>query len=405
MRFRIGGEDEGIEFLNLGKTPLANNFLKKEQVGKEETYPLVLAYSPNSHFVQLTTAVPAEKMFKEYVYMTSTTKTFQRHFKEMADRLMSFLSLDSESFVVDIGSNDGLLLQAFQVHSIQVVGVEPAENIAKIARERGVGTINGFFSSSVVQQIIANYKKASLVTANNVFAHVDDIDGFTKNVYELLEPEGVFVIEFQYFVDTVETMTFDNVYHEHVSYYTITSLEPFFKRHGFTIFFLEHIGTHGGSIRAYMKKSSSKRPVDPIVSQYLSEEKKKGILTRHYYENFGKAVYEARDKLVRFVKDIKSEGKTIAGYGAPAKANTLLNFCGIGREYISYIVDDNPLKQGLYTPGTHIPVFSAQKLVSEPPDCLLILAWNFAQEILQRTKDLKGVTFIIPLPTPQIVQG
>ena len=406
MKCRICKNDKLNTFLSLGTTPLANSFLSKEDLKKKEKrFPLELCFCDNCKLVQLTYIVPSEDMFSNYVYLSSTTKTFQKHFADMAESITKYFKLSSKSLAVDIGSNDGILLKGFQKFGVQVIGVEPAANIAKIAEENGVDTINGFFNKDVVKEIIRKKGRADVITATNVFAHIDDIDSAIEDVKLLLKDSGIYVIEVQYFVDTIQTMTFDNVYHEHMSYYTLMSLDYFFKKHGMKVFKVQNVPTHGGSLRVFAAKNNSIHKVDISVEKMLDDEKNMGIGDFETYKKFGDKVYKMRDKLVNYIKNIKKQDKKIAGYGAPAKSNTLLNFCNMGRDYIDYIVEDNPLKQGLFAPGTHIPVVSPKTLDEKTPDYILILAWNFADEILAKTKKYaeKGIKFVIPLPEPRIV--
>lgn len=406
MKCRICKNEKLKTFLSLGTTPLANSFLSKEDLKKEEKrFPLELCFCDNCKLVQLTFIVPSEDMFSNYVYLSSTTKTFQKHFSEMAEHITKSFSLSKNSLAVDIGSNDGILLKGFQKSDVQVIGVEPAANVAKIAEENGVETINDFFNENVVREIIKRKGKADVITATNVFAHIDDIDSVIENVKYLLKDEGIYVIEIQYFVDTIEQMTFDNIYHEHMSYYTLTSLDYFFKKHDMKVFRVERVPTHGGSLRVFTAKNSSMHKVHQSVRKLLEYEKNIGIDNFETYRKFGEKVYSVKEKLINYIKNIKKQSKTIAAYGAPAKGNTLLNFCSIGKDYIEYIVEDNPLKQGLFAPGTHIPVVNPKMLDDKTPDYILILAWNFADEILSKTKKYaeKGVKFIITLPEPRIV--
>ena len=403
---RICGNKNLKKFLSLGKTPLANSFLSKEDLSKEEKkFPLELCFCEKCKLVQLTYIVPSEDMFSNYVYLSSTTKTFQIHFAKMAEDITKEFKLGENSLAVDIGSNDGILLKGFKKFGVRIIGVEPAANVAQIAEKGGIETINDFFSEKVVTEIIRGKGKADVITATNVFAHIDDIDGVISNVKHLLKEDGIYVIEIQYFVDTIEQMTFDNIYHEHMSYYTLSSLDYFFRKHGMEIFKAEKVDTHGGSLRVFAKQKGSGHKVDSSVNRILEHEKKIGIGDFSLYNNFGEKVYGARDNLVRYIMDIKKQGRKIAGYGAPAKSNTLLNFCGIGKDEIDFIVEDNALKQGLYAPGTHIPVVNPKMLDEKKPDYILILAWNFADEILSKTKKYSesGTKFIIPLPEPRIV--
>ncbi|MBI4451972.1 class I SAM-dependent methyltransferase [Candidatus Woesearchaeota archaeon] len=406
MKCRMCKNEKLKTFLSLGTTPLANSFLSKEDLKKpEKKFPLELCFCDDCKLVQLTYIVPSEDMFSNYVYLSSTTKTFQKHFAEMAEHITKNFNLSNKSLAVDIGSNDGILLKGFRKFNVHVIGVEPAANVAKIAEENGVETINDFFNEKVVKEIIKRKGKADVVTATNVFAHIDDIDSVIGNVKGLLKDDGIYVIEIQYFVDTLKTMTFDNVYHEHMSYYTLASLDYFFRKHNMKIFRVERVPTHGGSLRVFTAKEGSRHKAQSSVKELLDYEKNICIDDFETYKKFGEKVYGVRDKLVDYIKNIKRQNKTIAGYGAPAKGNTLLNFCNIGKDYIEYIVEDNPLKQGLFAPGTHIPVVSSSMLDEKTPDYILILAWNFADEILSKTKRYaeKGVKFIIPLPEPRIV--
>lgn len=400
-------KNKGLEiFLSLGKSPLANNFLSKEQLEKkEETFPLELAFCNNCKLVQLTYVVPPELMFKNYVYVSSTSTTFKIHFTKMAEDISNSFNLNDKSLVVDIGSNDGLLLKGFQKFGVKTIGVEPATNIAEIAQKEGIETINDFFSRKVVNGVIEKKGNANVVTACNVFAHIDDIDDVIGNVKLLLKEDGIFVIEVQYFVDTIEKMTFDNVYHEHLSYYTLTSLNFFFKKHGMDIFNVQRVDSHGGSLRVFVKKTGGKHEINEEVKKIMDYEKSIDIEDLETYKKFANKVYEVKEKLISYIQDIKNQGESIAGYGAPAKSTTLLNFCNIGKDFIDYVVDDNPLKIGLYTPGAHIPVVSSEYLDEKTPDYVLILAWNFTHEILEKTKKYanQGVKFIIPLPEPKIV--
>lgn len=381
--------------------PLANSFLKEEELGKkEERFPLEVCFCDTCKLAQLSYVVPPEKMFKKYVYVSSTTNTFKVHFAKMAEYVSNAFALNKKSLVVDIGSNDGLLLKGFQLMGANTIGVEPATNIAMIAEQNGVETINDFFNESVVKRIIAKSGNADVVTAANVFAHIGNIDNVASNVKLLLKKDGVFVIEIQYLVDMIEKMTFDNIYHEHLSYFTLTSLINFFTRHGMVVFDVQRVDTHGGSLRVFIKKSSGRFEVDKAVNEALEYEKKLGVDDFELYRQFADKVYEIKEKLRLCIADIKSKGNRIAAYGAPAKANTLLNFCQIGAQHLDYIVEDNPLKIGLYAPGVHIPVVSPKVLDENMPDYILILAWNFAKEILKKTEKYadKGVKFIIPLP-------
>ncbi|MBI4438996.1 class I SAM-dependent methyltransferase [Candidatus Woesearchaeota archaeon] len=405
MECRVCGNKELQNILSLGESPLANSFLHQKDIPNEEFYPLELCMCRNCKLLQLSHVVSPEKMFRNYLYVTSTTKTFRDHFANMAEDLTTELGLRKGALAVDIGSNDGLLLKGFQAKGLSTIGVEPATNIAMMAEQSGVETINDFFNTNAANEIIRRKGKAELITATNVFAHVNDIKTLTHNVKSLLKDNGTFVIEIQYFMDTIEQMTFDNIYHEHLSYFTLTSLNNFFNTQGMRIFHIEHVDSHGGSLRVYIQKDNGQQETKNTVHNLLDHEQKKGINDTQLYTDFAKKVNATKNTLTSEIRKIRAAGKTIAGYGAPAKSTTLLNFCGIGKNEISYIAEDNPLKTGLLTPGTHIPVVNPAMLDENTPDYILILAWNFATEILQKTMKHaeKGTRFIIPLPTPRIV--
>lgn len=389
------------EFLSLGVTPLANNFLRKEDLGKPEPkFPLALCFCVQCKLVQLSHTVDPEQMFRHYVYVTSTTKTFQQHFGKMAEHLTERFCLGKGSLAVDIGSNDGLLLKGFQKHGVQVMGIEPATNIAQMANAAGVDTINNFFNAQTAAEIVQRKGHADVITANNVFAHIGDIHAVAEHVKALLKPTGIFVIEIQYFGDTMRDMTFDNVYHEHLSYFTLTSLQQFFHSVGMQIFDVQHVDSHGGSLRVFIQRAHGPHAVSAAVAALRAEEQRSGINELPTYQCFAQRVYETKQKFVETVLALKREGKRIAGYGAPAKASTLLNFCQLTAHHLDYIVEDNPLKQGLYQPGTHIPVVDSEHLTAHLPDYLIILAWNFAPEILAKVKPLmdQGMKCIVPLP-------
>lgn len=402
---RICGNKELVKVLSIGKSPLANNLLKKEDLDKEELFPLDLMYCKQCHLCQLSYVAPPEKLFKHYVYLTSTTQTFKDHFKSMADSLYSKLNLSKGSLIVDVGSNDGLLLGYFKEKGSRVIGVEPAVNVADIARSNGVTTLCDFWNDRAVKDIIRFEGKADLITANNVFAHTDHIKDFAKNVSLLLKDKGVFVIECQYLLDTIKKLTFDNIYHEHVSYYSVLALKNFFDRMNMEIFDVQNVNTHGGSIRVFVQKKGAGRKVDPSVNSFIEREKKEGLNNVKTYENFAKEVYKVKDNFNKFIKDMKKQNKKIIGYGAPAKATTFLNFVQPDKNSIEYIIEDNKLKQGLIIPGVRIPIKGKDSIKSDKQDLIGIFAWNFAEEIMKNNADLKskGAKFFIPYPEPKIV--
>ena len=405
MNCRICNNKDIKEFLSLGNIALTNSFVSEKDLNKkEETYPLDICFCQVCKLVQLKHAVPPELLFKHYLYVSSVSPTFKSHLTKMAESLTNEFHLDENSLVVDIGSNDGLLLKGFKKFGVRTVGVEPATNIAEIAEKDGIETINDFFNERAVKKIIDSRGKADVVTANNVFAHINDLKSVVNNVKKLIKDDGAFVIEAAYIIDMLQQMTFDLIYHEHLFYYSLTPLNYLFGENGMEIFKVEHVSSQGGSLRVYIRKQGAKHPIDQSVPKMLENEKAFGIHDFETYKRFAGRVHDSKDKLYKCLTEIKNQGKIIVGYGAPAKATILLSFCNIGKGYIDYIVDNNPLKQGTYTPYFHIPVVPASMLDKKKPDYILILAWNFAEEILKNTKKYSddGVKFIIPLPEPVI---
>ena len=379
--------------ISLGMSPLANNLLSSPK-DKDELYPLEMTYCPDSHNCQLSYVVPPEKMFDHYLYVSSTTKSFREHFKKAADKYIKKFNLTSDSLVIDIGSNDGIALKPFKEKNIKVLGIEPASNIAKIANEKGINTLNKYFTSSAVDSILMEYGKADVITASNVFAHADGLEEITNCAFNLLKKDGCFVVEVQYLLDTIKDLTFDNIYHEHVNYWSVTSLNKFVNRLGYKLNKVEHINTHGGSIRVYIKNKN--HTPDYSVNEFLKKEEKFGIKDYNTYLKFAKQVEEAKFNVNKNIKKLKSKGLTLIGYGSPAKATTALNYYGITSNEIDYIIDDNPLKHNKILPGVRIPIFPKTKLNGTLPDIVVVMAWNFLKEIKEGNKDLidKGVKFI-----------
>lgn len=401
MRCRICHNNSVEEFLSLGATPLANHFLDQTEIGKkEQTFPLSLCFCSVCGLVQLGHVVPPSLMFREYPYVSSTTDTFRDHFSRMAKEVTNACEVEPNSLVVDIGSNDGILLKPFQRLGMRVVGVEPAANIAALARRNGIETVNEFFDKRVVEKIVETAGQAKIVTATNVFTHVDDIFGFVDSVKALLQKDGAFVLEVYHLLSILENMSFDMIYHEHLSYFTATTLNAFFQRAGMKIFRLEKVPTHGGSLRVYVEFPDGPFHTHNSVEELLSSEKKKGANEIHTYRAFAASVMNMKSGLVEFIDNARASRRRIVGYGAPAKATTLLCFCNIGIDKIPYIVDENPLKQGKYLPGVHIPILAPERLDQDTPDYILILAWNFVDEIMRKIRyhRARGTKFIVPIP-------
>ena len=369
--------------VSLGYQPLANNLLNKEDE-EDEMYPLEMNYCQNCHNCQLSVVVDPKKMFSNYLYLSSTSKTFRDHFKKAADNYIKNFKLSpKKSYIIDIGSNDGVALKPFKdLNFKKILGIEPAKNLAKKANKDKIKTYNGFLDEKSLKKI---KKNADIVLASNVFAHSDKLKSMAECMLKLIKKEGTIVIEVQYLLNTLKDLTFDNIYHEHYNYWSLTSLTYFFNKLGAKIYKAEKINTHGGSIRIYVKKNP-KTKIEKSVYEFLKEEENFGIKKYETYKNFEKKVYDIRKNVRKKIKELKKNSKKIIGYGSPAKATTALNFFGVTKE-IDYIIEDNKLKQGKFLPGVKIPIKSKQS-VNGKSDCLIVLAWNFFDEIKKNNRDL-----------------
>lgn len=390
-------------FLDLGAMPLANSFTRGAvAAGRELTCPLSITYCRQCHLVQLTHVIPAQLIFSHYLYVSSTSKSFQRHFTEYAQAVSSWFPQNTIGLAVDIGSNDGALVSSFIQRGISAVGVDPARNLSEEANRRGIPTINRYFDQECVDTIIAQYGLAGVVTANNVFAHVDDVPAFCRNVHRLLRQDGLLVIEFPYLPIMCDKMLFDMIYHEHLSYLSISAVQYILSTHQFEIIAINQVPSHGGSLRVVAQKADARKRSDDRWQEYLVNEKRQGYQDVARYEEFAAKVHRVKARLQAFIGAERAAGRMIVGYGAPAKANTLINFCQWSQNDFAYIVDDSPLKQGLNAPGSGIPVLAPQQLIENPPDAVMVFAWNFAEEIITKMRPLlpPGVQWIIPLPEP-----
>jgi len=389
-------------FLELGTMPLANNLPRKEDLSTPEfACPLSLVFCEKCGLVQLSHVVPPELMFSHYLYVSSTTKTFQEHFAEYARDVRGRITGD-KPLAVDLGSNDGLLLSCYQKEGMRICGVDPAKNLAAEANQKGLTTLNHFFNQGSVDEILKRFGAASVVSGNNVFAHIDNIQSVLKNVSRLLAPQGIFVIEFPYLGTMLDELLFDMTYHEHLSYIGVTALKFVAERFGFQIFDIREVPSHGGSLRVFMQKQEGGRVPAAVVQQFLDREKQEKHLVLATHQAFAQRVLRVKDDFVKLIRQLKSQGKTISGFGAPAKASTLCNFYGLTPDLIDYVVDDNPLKQNRYIPGMHIPIVPSSHLQAHPTDYVVIFAWNFAREIMKKIGHLenRGTRFLVPLFNP-----
>jgi SAM-dependent methyltransferase len=403
---RSCGSLSGSEVLDLGLQPLANNLLPvpPEEAGEEPRFSLIVDVCNDCFLMQLRELVPPVRLFSEYLYFSSLSDAMLRHAREAVDRHATEYSLGSDSLVVEIASNDGYLLQYFSQMGVPSLGIEPAANIAKVAQEKGIDTRVEFFSKALADTLVGEGKSADLILGNNVFAHVPDVNDFVAGIARLLKPDGVAALEFPWGHEMVRHLEFDTIYHEHVYYFNAVALVPLFRRHGLEIFRIEKLPIHGGSLRIHASKAG-KRTVESSVHAIIEEETSAGATTLGYYESFSRSVVSLKKSLLELLADLIGKGHSIAAYGASAKGSTLLNYCGIGRETLSFIVDRSTYKQGKFSPGMHLPILSPEALLEKRPDYTLLLTWNFADEILAQQKEYRarGGRFIIPVPKPSFV--
>ena len=403
---RICGSSDLVKFLELGPSPLANSFLKSpEEFDDEPYFPLDVYFCTGCSLVQLLDVIHPEVLFRNYIYVTGTSDTIAAHNKEYAGTVVDLLNLDQNSLVVEVASNDGSLLKRFKELGVNTLGIEPARNIAELAQSQGIETIPEFFNSQTARHVRRSRGAANAVIANNVLAHVDDTRDFLTGCRELLSEDGLVIIEVPYIKEFLERLEYDTVYHEHLCYFSVTTLMRLCEEVGLSLIRIDHKPVHGGSLRMYAGRTDSYPNHGEVVIKQAQRESEAGLTDPERYHRFAKDVQQTRTQLLDLLDRLKSSGKTIAGYGAPAKGNTLLNYCGIDTRYLDYTVDKNPMKVGLYTPGTHIPVLPVSTLLDRQPDYVLILAWNFADEIMRQQEEYhhRGGHFIIPIPTPKVV--
>lgn len=393
-----------VKYLNLGEMPLANSFIEpKNRHRPEQKFPLEVLYCRNCSLSQLSIVVNPEILFSKYVYRSSISKTFQEHCTQMADKASEIVNPGRNKLVIDIASNDGCLLHKFKNKGFEVIGVEPAENIAKIANANGVKTICSFWNIEISNKILEKYGKAKIITATNVLAHVDDLNAFLKAVGILLDEDGIFIVEVPYLYDILSKSEFDTIYHEHLSYFLVSPLKKLYDNNKLKIFRIEKYPIHGGSIRIYSSKKFFEE--DDSIKEFLKFELDKKLYEIKTYKSFEMKVKKVKKEILTLLRELKHKNKKIAAYGASAKGNTLLNYCRIDSKLVDFIVDDTPEKQGHLAPGSKIRIVDSSYLNKEKPDYILLLAWNFSKELMRKTNNIyKGkIKYIIPIPSVSIV--
>ena len=393
------GSSDVRPFLDLSPQPPANSFTKPESFARENAYPLIAYFCNDCGLAQLLDVVDKKELFSDYVYFTSVMPTTPKHFTEYGKDIIDRFGLKkNDEMVVELGSNDGLLLRAFQEQGIRVLGVDPAKNIAKVANKKGIPTIADFWSESIAKKIRGKYGKAKVIIGNNVVAHIDDHRDMVKGVNALLKDDGVFIFEAPYLVDMFENLTFDTIYHEHLSFLSLRPLIRFFEQFGLQIFDVELKSVQGHSFRVFVSKAGV-YSVSVRVKKAVEKELRLKMNKFSSYLKLANEVRSQKKKLLTILKNLKSQGKSIAGYGAPAKGNTLLNYYGIGHETLDYLTEALPTKIGLWSPGMHIPVIDIETAHKSPPDYFLMLAWNYKEKIFGKEKAFrdKGGKFIIPV--------
>ncbi len=394
-------------FVDLGMSPLSNAYLHVDQLAAMEPfYPLHAYVCGECLLVQLEEFETPEKIFSDYAYFSSYSETWLKHAQAYADYMIGRFELESASRVIEIASNDGYLLRFFKDKGIGVLGIEPAKNVAQAALKIGIPTLIKFFGSQTARDLVSEGEHADLLVGNNVLAHVPDVNAFVEGMRLLLKPTGVITVEFAHVLRLIKETQFDTIYHEHFSYFSLMTAQKILAAHDLVLFDVEELPTHGGSLRVFARHAQDdSKPVSGRVANLVAEEKKAGLDDLSTYADFSEKVKQTKRRLLEFLIELKREGTSIVGYGAPAKGNTLLNYCGIRTDFIDYTVDRNPHKQGRYLPGTHIPIFHPDKVKETKPDYLFILPWNLRGEIVEQMSLIRkwGGKFVIPIPEPTVL--
>jgi SAM-dependent methyltransferase len=396
-----------LTMVDLGKSPLCESFLPADRLETMEAFfPLHVRVCTRCWLAQLPSFVPTSEIFEEYAYFSAYSDSWVEHARVYADMVSDRLGLGSDSLVVELASNDGYLLQHFLPKGIPVLGIDPAANVARAAEERGVPTLVDFFGVELAERLRAEGRRADLVLGNNVLAQVPDINDFIAGVAILLAPGGTATFEFPHLARLLEGLQYDTIYHEHYSYFSLTSIRAIFEAHGLKVVDVEELASHGGSLRVYGAHAGDERDPSPAVAELIGREESEGLREPDRYRRFAEDVEESKRALLEVLIELRRTGKQVVGYGAPGKGNTLLNYCGIRTDFLDYTVDRNPYKHGRFTPGTHIPILPPERIAETRPDAIVILPWNLAREIaaqLAYTQEW-GAELIVPIPTARVLE-
>jgi len=393
-------------FVDLGMTPLCESYLSADQINQMEPYyPLHALVCSECFLVQLQEYVKPEYIFAEYAYFSSYSTLWVDHARRYCEMIKARFNLDSKSQVVEIASNDGYLLQHFLPLGVPVIGIEPAANVAEAARRKNIPTFVEFFGLKLAQQLVSRGRQPDLIIANNVLAQVPDLNDFTAGLAHLLAPNGVVTLEFPHLERLINENQFDTIYHEHFSYFSLTTVNRLAERHGLKVFDVENLSTHGGSLRVYLCRADAAHATLPAVAVLLAHEREIGFEDIRSYGRFSARVHQTKRELLSFLIQCKEAGARLCGYGAPGKGNTLLNYCGIGTDFLDFTVDRNPYKHGRYTPGMHVPIYPISTIDEARPDYLLILPWNLKSEIVAQMRHIGawGCKMVVPIPNVEVI--
>jgi SAM-dependent methyltransferase len=408
MNCRHCNEELKHTFVDLGSSPPSNSYLSKEDLqSPEKWYPLKVKVCNTCWLTQTEDFVGTTEMFSDdYAYFSSYSSSWLKHAKIYVENMILNYSLTNKSMVAEIAANDGYLLQYVKKNSIPCYGIEPTHSTAIAAREKGIDIIEDFFGEIIAKQLADDFMQVDLAIANNVLAHVPDINDFVKGFYYLLKPNGVATFEFPHLLNLVLNNQFDTIYHEHYSYISLIAIESVFKKNGLMIFDVEELSTHGGSLRLFVQKSTTgKNALNNSVKHFMNKEIEAGMNSINFYEGFQKKTQKIKNDFLSFLLKVKNEGKTVAAYGAAAKGNTMMNFSGVRPDLISYVIDKNPAKQGKFTPGSRIPILDESFLFNNKPDYVVILPWNLKEEVIHQLRDIRswGGKFVVVIPNLEII--